>query len=165
MNYLMLDTASGNSTPTGLTLRVALAFSLVAALLGGCATTTTPLPNFPPHLGYLAVHPFYTEECHVKPGFLSITSISFNVAKKGSPPAPSAYDPNYAQVQKQRRCQWLNDDLQRQIAYADQQFRENNRCVSRVYEVNGQMQSDTRECRYVQEGRNALSRSQSRPSY
>lgn len=165
MNNSMRVTVIDKSAQAGLTFRVVLAFGLAAAFLGGCATVPPPRPSFPPHLGHLAGHPFFTEECHVKPSFLNITSISVNFAKKGSSPAPSPYDPNFAQAQRQHRCQWLHDDLQRQIAYTDQQFRDNNRCVSRVYEVNGQRQSDTQECRYVREGYNAMSQPQSRQNY
>ena len=165
MSNSMRAAVIDRSAQAGLTFRVVLVSGLAAIFLGGCATTPPARPSFPPHLGHLAGHPFFTEQCHVKPSFLGITSVSVNFANKGSAPAPSPYGPSYSQAQRQHRCQWLHDDLQRQIAYTDKQFRDNNRCVSRVYEVNGQRQSDTRECRFVQEGYNAKQQPRSRESY
>lgn len=126
-------------------LRRAIAASLVAAAvawLQGCATTSQPAqasgPRFPPHLAHLVNHAFFVEGCH-RGGFAS--------------------------AQRQQRCNWLHDDLQRQIAHFEEKHRRDNQCVRRTLEVNGQLQSDTRECRMVQEGTAAIRQQPRRPSY
>ena len=83
MNYSTRATVAGNAKPAVLTLRVVLAFGLAAAFLGRCATTASPRPSFPPHLGHLAGHSLFTEERLVKPSILKIRSISINSARKG----------------------------------------------------------------------------------
>jgi hypothetical protein len=126
-------------------LRRAIAASLVAAALGwlqGCATSSQPAqasgPRFPPHLAHLASHAFFVEGCH-----------------RG----------RFASAERQHRCNWLHDDLQRQIAHFEEKHRRENQCVRRTLEVNGQLQSDTRECRMVQEGTAAVRQQPRRPSY
>ncbi len=125
-----------------------LFLAIAVVLLHGCATTPPPRPDLPPHLAMLAGHPFFAEQCHVQRFTLNIGSQAI-----------------HSHAQQQQRCGWLQEDLQRQIASIDQRFRDNNRCVSRIYEVNGLRQSDLRECRNVQEGWDARPQPQSRLSY
>ena len=127
-----------------------VALVLCIGVLGGCASVPRQQPQFPPHLAQFANHPFFLEGCDTGYGSAGATNIYIDLGKKRQSNAIAFIAASAAQAQQ--RCQWLHADLQRQLAYVDHKFRENNRCVRRLYDVNGRREVDTRECVFVAEG-------------